>query len=280
MSILQDILAELPNALNSLFDNCNSSITNAAKQIKIFSTTSLSHSSEHRPSLTSMSPHHTSDNDDGNVENAGAVFRPAHPDDKITTMTQSLQLIETNIARIKSLIESCRIVVPITEETELKTEVMLSDILAEIKNEYQLRLDNNDIALDYSIAQQLNQDPCEIKTESFKLIIKLMVNNCIDHAFIDHTKPAQISVLLKGDEDNLYVIVEDNGIGISAELSERIFTPFYSTGNSLKNTGLGLSIVSTLVTYVLKGNIKLEGASRFVICMPLPEFHQMDDILF
>jgi len=56
----------------------------------------------------------------------------------------------------------------------------------------------------------------------------------------------------------IYVEVKDNGIGIKAELLEKIMLPFFTTKEAGKGTGLGLSIVFGIVKE-MHGNIKIKS---------------------
>jgi signal transduction histidine kinase len=74
------------------------------------------------------------------------------------------------------------------------------------------------------------------------------------------------------DGDNVYISVSDTGPGISEEVAEKIFEPFYTTKAAGKGTGLGLSVTYGIVRDH-KGDIRVEkaegGGARFVIELPL-----------
>jgi signal transduction histidine kinase len=83
------------------------------------------------------------------------------------------------------------------------------------------------------------------------------------------TKPV-IRVIVSNSEDFLNVIVEDNGPGISKEIADKIFAPFFTTKAVGKGTGLGLSISIGIITEH-GGQLLLESLSqptRFVIRLP------------
>jgi len=68
------------------------------------------------------------------------------------------------------------------------------------------------------------------------------------------------------------LVVQDNGLGMSAAVQERIFEPFYTTKQTGKGTGLGLATVWHLVT-VAGGRIELEttpgDGSTFYVWLPV-----------
>lgn len=68
----------------------------------------------------------------------------------------------------------------------------------------------------------------------------------VDVYQVDHALAARHSALQPGPYIRLRV--EDNGHGISPEIIDRIFDPFYTTRAVAEGTGLGLAIVSRIVT--------------------------------
>ncbi|MCP4601324.1 MAG: PAS domain-containing sensor histidine kinase [Proteobacteria bacterium] len=73
-------------------------------------------------------------------------------------------------------------------------------------------------------------------------------------------------------EQDVVLIVEDTGAGMSRELQEKIFLPFFTTKDVDQGTGLGLSVVEGLVT-AHGGSIEVDsqvgGGSRFEVRLPI-----------
>ena len=63
------------------------------------------------------------------------------------------------------------------------------------------------------------------------------------------SSPRYIKVEARNNNEELVLIVEDNGTGIESKILPRIFDPFFTTKNrdSRKGTGLGLSMVYSVV---------------------------------
>ena len=106
-----------------------------------------------------------------------------------------------------------------------------------------------------------------------------VINNLIDNAvsFVPQ-EGGKISIRLARNAKSLVMVVEDNGPGIQAEDTNRIFERFYTdradTDGFGQNSGLGLSI-SRQIIEAHGGTIKAENRSgeetgaRFIVGLPL-----------
>lgn len=84
----------------------------------------------------------------------------------------------------------------------------------------------------------------------------------------------KITISAKPKENNLEIIVEDNGLGVKAENLKKVFTPFFTTKISArKGTGLGLYVIKRIITDLHKGSIIFESeykvGTRFILELPL-----------
>lgn len=104
-------------------------------------------------------------------------------------------------------------------------------------------------------------------------IIRNLVGNAAKFCAPDRDNHIRIELGLK--DQNLFIAVSDNGIGIEEKEQSKIFEEFYQVqGHSnrrYEGTGLGLSMVGEIVR-MLNGKIKLESqpdqGSRFEISLP------------
>jgi signal transduction histidine kinase len=73
-------------------------------------------------------------------------------------------------------------------------------------------------------------------------------------------------------KDRVEWVVQDNGIGVPADVRDKVFAPYFSTKLSQGGTGLGLAIVHRIVSDH-GGRISLSdvegGGARFSIELPL-----------
>lgn len=99
------------------------------------------------------------------------------------------------------------------------------------------------------VCEVKDDPPAKMILDEFK--IEQVLNNLIGNAikFSPHNDIIRICVLTRGG--NIVISVKDNGLGISAEESDKLFNPFVkgtSKGTAgEKGTGLGLAIVKKIV---------------------------------
>ncbi|MEO0026218.1 MAG: ATP-binding protein [candidate division WOR-3 bacterium] len=108
-----------------------------------------------------------------------------------------------------------------------------------------------------------------------RLYLEQALVNLLDNA-VRYTEKGWIKVSGRFENNDLYLTVEDTGIGIPAEHLPRIFERFYvvDRGRSRQTggTGLGLAIVKHIVN-LHKGEIRVESTpgagSRFTLILPV-----------
>ena len=80
----------------------------------------------------------------------------------------------------------------------------------------------------------------------------------------------QICTALVASRDAVEIDIADSGPGVTQELKERLFLPYFSTKK--RGTGLGLAIVSRIIEDH-RGSIRVEEnkptGARFIIELPL-----------
>jgi two-component system, NtrC family, nitrogen regulation sensor histidine kinase NtrY len=106
--------------------------------------------------------------------------------------------------------------------------------------------------------------------EAIKRAVANLVDNAAEAMQDAMLKEITISTALVASRDAVELAVSDTGQGVSRDLKERLFLPYFSTKQ--RGTGLGLAIVSRIVEDH-RGSIRVEEnkpfGSRFVIELPV-----------
>jgi signal transduction histidine kinase len=175
----------------------------------------------------------------------------------IEKSSAALDALKSNLDTVSDLVKKFKLL-SANQELEniafLDLKDYISDILAsDIAN---LKKDGHKLNI-------VSHDDIKIYSDKIALsqIFKNLVSNTIDHGF-DGMKNGTIDILIYRNQKNDSICIEykDNGIGIDEELSDKIFTPFFSTKKSKHHIGLGLHLVYNSVVSKLGGHIELKNA--------------------
>jgi signal transduction histidine kinase len=102
--------------------------------------------------------------------------------------------------------------------------------------------------------------------------IRQVISNLVVNALQAMPDGGVLTLQTFFDASRVYLAVEDNGIGMSPEVKENAFMPFFTTKDVDQGTGLGLSVVHGIVS-LHKGEIRVESeqgkGSRFLVTFPL-----------
>lgn len=91
-----------------------------------------------------------------------------------------------------------------------------------------------------------------------QMLINLLLNS-MTHGFPDRSGGTiGIEVRASGNED-VEVRFSDDGCGMSADVRQKAFDPFFTTRRDQGCTGLGLHVVHTIVTNCLGGQVSLDS---------------------
>ncbi len=108
--------------------------------------------------------------------------------------------------------------------------------------------------------------------EAVKRALANLIDNAAEAMQGSLLKVLTVTTALSEDGSTVEVAVSDTGHGLTDEIRERLFLPFYSTKQ--RGTGLGLSIAAK-IAQEHQGTIRAEANSpkgaRFLLCLPVME---------
>ena len=157
-----------------------------------------------------------------------------------------------------------------------ETEVSLSDILHDLKTIISGQINAKQLEFYIDAMEVTNEDVYCDKTRLNQVLLNLL-SNAVKFTPAGGTVSVRLKQFpgtVKGIE--LYEIrVKDNGIGMSPEFVEKIFSPFErertSTVSRTQGTGLGMAITKNIVD-MMGGTIDVQTeqgkGTEFIVCLP------------
>ncbi len=140
-----------------------------------------------------------------------------------------------------------------------------------------------------AVHERFNTPGCEFKTQVAPALPAVVADadamvtalvNLLDNAYKYSGEEKRITLSAGADNGSVVFTIKDNGIGLSARDTRRIFKRFFQVDQRLSRTGggcgLGLSIVKFIVT-AHHGTVRVESqpgrGSRFTISLPATGAH-------
>lgn len=146
--------------------------------------------------------------------------------------------------------------------------VMLHEVLDRVSRSFEPEFAQFGIQLRVQMPQGLPL--LEADPEGIEQALTNLVSNAV-HAIGTF---GEIIVSATDAGENVVIVVEDTGPGISPEVMPRVFEPFFTAKRTGKGTGLGLSVCQGIVE-LHGGSIRAENreapaqGARFVVTMPV-----------
>jgi len=133
----------------------------------------------------------------------------------------------------------------------------------------------------FNIDIKKEYDPTILSCSVIPHVIARVFINILNNAFYaveqrmndDNNFSPEIIISSKKKNDEIYIIIRDNGNGIPVENQDKIFNPFFTTKPTGTGTGLGLSVCYEIITKVHKGTISIKSENHtfaeITISLPL-----------
>lgn len=146
--------------------------------------------------------------------------------------------------------------------------INLSELLKEIHQDATIISSGKNISVTHIIQEQ-------IELNCSKELITRLLWNVVDNAIKYNTPEGMVRINLHKDNSNIFIVVEDNGVGIPQEEIPQIFNRFYrvdkSRSRELGGSGLGLAICKWIVELhngVISVESEVNKGTKFIIAFP------------
>ncbi|MBC7653785.1 MAG: response regulator, partial [Oligoflexus sp.] len=191
------------------------------------------------------------------------------------TINKQLLIVDKNAKRLMKLVNELMDFRKI-ESGKMKLNIAETDIIAFTK---EIFLSFQHIAtqknIEYVFETHLEVLKAYIDTEQLEKIIFNLLINAIKFAT---QKNGVVSVNITKTEDDILILVNDNGQGIPDEAKQKLFTTFYQVPNlqqQQRNTGTGIGLaLSRSIARLHQGDLYLENKSQSTsFCLKLKSGH-------
>ncbi|SHJ41285.1 Signal transduction histidine kinase [Desulfatibacillum alkenivorans DSM 16219] len=152
-----------------------------------------------------------------------------------------LEMMESDITRLDRLVKRLMELAK-ADTTEHKGETVDAILVLESLEEKYLNQGR-----DISVSHGGNMGKVGMARESLESILVNLLENAWFHGPEDVQVRMEASVDFEEEEERVVIRVSDNGPGISPGNASRIFNPFFTTAAQSGGSGMGLSIVASLV---------------------------------
>lgn len=181
---------------------------------------------------------------------------------------EGCQIIERNTHRAATLIASFK-QVAVDQTSAQRRRFGLRKTIGEVVAALAPTLRKQHLSITLDIPDDLEMDSYPGPLDQ---VITNIVSNAAVHAYGDEEQGDLLISAARMSDNEIMLMLSDNGRGIPAERQGRVFDPFFTTRLGQGGTGLGLYIVYNIVTNLLGGHIQLvsaEGAGTcFILRLP------------
>ena len=194
--------------------------------------------------------------------------------------SEAARLAVSNIRRAASLVQSFK-QVAVDRSAPSVRRARFGDWLFEVEESLRPLARQHGAQL---VVRVLNNPSVILAASELQQIVTNLIVNAFVHAFPPPTPQGQgwcgedgrgatVEVVVDLTPTHLLLAVQDNGMGMSADIAARVLEPFFTTRRGQGGTGLGLHIVYTLVTERFFGSLGLEtqpgAGARWRVELPL-----------
>ncbi|SCH15085.1 HAMP domain-containing sensor histidine kinase [Romboutsia sp. 1001713B170207_170306_H8] len=187
-----------------------------------------------------------------------------------STRSRFLGIIESESDRLKRLIDDILLLSSIENtESRVLEKINLYNTFNEVKEMLSFIAKSKDIEFKYEFEDE------SLCVESNRDYIKQVFLNLTENAIKYTPDHGEVKVIVSSNDEDIFINVIDNGIGIPKDDIQRIFERFYrvdkARSRDVGGTGLGLAITKHIIKS-LHGKIEVKSelnkGSEFIVTIP------------
>jgi signal transduction histidine kinase len=181
---------------------------------------------------------------------------------------QIFEMVGDTVRHMDSMLLKLQMAYELVQQSIEFERVPLAEIINDQVEKFRKRIVNGRIDVTIHSAKPI---PLFSNAKLITIIIKNLLENAVNFRKPENHQELIISIQIFYEENQLQLIVSDNGIGIEDPYLPKIFDQYFKGTQSSKGNGLGLYLVQKALEK-LKGNIQvsseIEKGSTFTVALP------------
>jgi two-component system phosphate regulon sensor histidine kinase PhoR len=180
------------------------------------------------------------------------------------------EVIQRQSERLKMLIGQVLDITTMNQLSLDKKDYQLHNLLEKILLDYRLKLTSDNIHL--ALKWESTKDEVRLDQFWFTTILLNILDNAIKY---NDRKLKEVIITAYNDKRNIFIRIEDNGVGMTDDIQKYIFEKFYRNphhlNGSVKGLGLGLFYVKQAIdahNWHIDIKSKPGEGSTFIITIP------------
>lgn len=197
---------------------------------------------------------HLCDNLDSDLQ--GNSLSRSHLNVIMQALMKGNLLLGRSLQTASALVQQFR-ALAVEQHEEQRVDIDVSDRLTRLLENWRERLSAQMIRLESSIEADVWQATFP---HALDQVIDQLIANAITHGLQygdDKCLTVELTREKRGDASKLVIVIADNGQGIDPAIIDRVFEPFFSKQLGRDGIGLGLSIVHSVVSDLMRGEITI-----------------------
>lgn len=171
----------------------------------------------------------------------------------INDLNYSIEIMANEFHVSKHFLDQIKAVSQLELE-QVKQSINMLIYLKNLENSFHNLLSKKGITFIIECEDTINIDTSELILDN---VFKVLIDNSIVHGFKELEKGI-IKISITQKDDFIWVVYNDNGIGIDSDIINSIYEPLFTTSMGT-TSGLGLNILYNTIKIYLNGEIEIKS---------------------
>lgn len=211
------------------------------------------------------------------IKGAAEILRDSFPEDH--PKAEFMEIIVQETLQLNRVVEDYLQLARTEKDGESAEKADLAQLAQETAAMLKAQFRNHTVTIRLNIPESImvKGTPARIKQVLLNLFLNAVQavgdGGTVTVSTKKSSKKELSSDMREADKDVALLYVDDSGPGLTHEVLEKLFQPFFTTKE--EGTGLGLAVSRRIVTALggsLDAENRDEGGARFILCLPLADF--------